>query len=193
MTKSLTRFNFTAWIQEVLNTFSTRFFITKWCFPQHSPTVLKKNWQNYWEHVEYSGFTDLYRLNSDSKRLNLPKNTWMKKFSLGIGSRVRHPQHGDGWLYRLNLRSTLWHSCNTECGTLTELTMLSKLLIWMIRIMIWVSLADIEVLLVNIIKNIQTYRKRVEIGQKWTGGTMILKPGDTSTQIQRSSDWCFLQ
>jgi hypothetical protein len=43
-----------------------------------------------------------------------------------------------------------------------------------------VSLADIEVLLVNIIRKYSDMQERVEIGNKWTGGKMVLQPGDTS-------------
>ncbi|MBK7573120.1 MAG: hypothetical protein IPI10_16470 [Bacteroidetes bacterium] len=43
-----------------------------------------------------------------------------------------------------------------------------------------VSLADIEVLLVNTLRKYSDLQERVEMGQKWTGGTMILKPGDSS-------------
>ena len=43
-----------------------------------------------------------------------------------------------------------------------------------------VSLADIEVLLVNVIRKYSDLQEKVEIGNKWTGGTLTLKPGDSS-------------
>jgi hypothetical protein len=43
-----------------------------------------------------------------------------------------------------------------------------------------VSLADIEQLLISVLRKFSDVQERVEIGGKWTGGTVILKPGDTS-------------
>src|SRR5204863_7305099 len=43
-----------------------------------------------------------------------------------------------------------------------------------------VSLSDIEVLLVNALRKYSDIQETVEIGNKWTGGTMELKPADSS-------------
>ena len=43
-----------------------------------------------------------------------------------------------------------------------------------------VSLSDIEILLINIIKKYSDLQERVELGNRWSGGTVVLKPGDTS-------------
>jgi len=43
-----------------------------------------------------------------------------------------------------------------------------------------VSLADIEVLLVNTLRKYSDIQERVEIGNKWSGGMLTMKPGDSS-------------
>ncbi|MBK6445392.1 MAG: hypothetical protein IPO39_18380 [Bacteroidetes bacterium] len=104
----------------------------------------------------------------------------MQKISLGIGSRIRHPQFGDGVIVQIKpeeyVITFMQHGMRDIERTDSELEIIdandadNDL----------VSLADIEVLLVNIIKKYSDMQERVEIGQKWTGGTLIMKPGDTS-------------
>ncbi|MBK6839339.1 MAG: hypothetical protein IPG90_14610 [Bacteroidetes bacterium] len=104
----------------------------------------------------------------------------MQKISLGIGSRIRHPQFGDGVVVQIKpeeyVITFMQHGMRDIERTDNELEIIdandadNDL----------VSLADIEVLLVNIIKKYSDMQERVEIGQKWTGGTLIMKPGDTS-------------
>ncbi|MBL0257049.1 MAG: hypothetical protein IPQ03_05770 [Bacteroidetes bacterium] len=104
----------------------------------------------------------------------------MQKISLGIGSRIRHPQFGDGVVVQIKpeeyVITFMQHGMRDIERTDSELEIIdandadNDL----------VSLADIEVLLVNIIKKYSDMQERVEIGQKWTGGTLIMKPGDTS-------------
>lgn len=104
----------------------------------------------------------------------------MQKISLGIGSRIRHPQFGDGVVVQIKpeeyVITFMQHGMRDIERTDSQLEIIdandadNDL----------VSLADIEVLLVNIIKKYSDMQERVEIGQKWTGGTLIMKPGDTS-------------
>lgn len=104
----------------------------------------------------------------------------MQKISLGIGSRIRHPQFGDGVIVQIKpeeyVITFMQHGMRDIERTDSQLEIIdandadNDL----------VSLADIEVLLVNIIKKYSDMQERVEIGQKWTGGTLIMKPGDTS-------------
>ncbi|MBL0104383.1 MAG: hypothetical protein IPP51_11900 [Bacteroidetes bacterium] len=104
----------------------------------------------------------------------------MSSISLGMGSRVRHPQFGDGVVVQIKpeeyLITFMQHGMREISRTYEGLEVIdandadNDL----------VSLADIEVLLVNTLRKFSDIQERVEIGQKWTGGVMILKPGDTS-------------
>jgi hypothetical protein len=104
----------------------------------------------------------------------------MSSISLGIGSRVRHPQFGDGVVVQIKpeeyLITFMQHGMREIDRTYDGLEVIdandadNDL----------VSLADIEVLLVNTLRKFSDIQERVEIGQKWTGGVIILKPGDTS-------------
>jgi hypothetical protein len=104
----------------------------------------------------------------------------MSTISLGIGSRIRHPQYGDGVIVQIKpeeyLVTFMQHGMRELERTSAEFEVIdandadNDL----------VSLADIEVLLVNVIRKYSDLQERVEIGNKWTGGTLTLKPGDPS-------------
>ncbi len=108
------------------------------------------------------------------------KPLFMQKISLGIGSRVRHPQFGDGVVVQIKpeeyLITFMLHGMREIERTFDQFEIIdpndadNDL----------VSLADIEVLLVNVIIKYSDLQERVEIGNKWTGGTLTLKPGDSS-------------
>jgi hypothetical protein len=99
---------------------------------------------------------------------------------LGIGSRIKHPEFGDGVVVQVKpssyiitfmqngMREVLRSYEKLEVIDATDPD--SDL----------VSLADIEQLMISVLRKFSDVQERVEIGQKWTGGTMILKPGDTS-------------
>lgn len=104
----------------------------------------------------------------------------MPQISLGIGSRVRHPQFGEGVIIQIKpeeyMVTFMQHGMREIDRTFDQFEIIdandadNDL----------VSLADIEVLLVNTLRKYSDLQEKVEMGQKWTGGTMILKPGDSS-------------
>ena len=104
----------------------------------------------------------------------------MQNISLGIGSRVKHPQFGEGVVVQIKpeeyIITFMQHGMREVERTFDQLEIIdandadNDL----------VSLADIEVLLVNLIRKYSDLQEKVEIGNKWTGGTITLKPGDTS-------------
>ncbi len=104
----------------------------------------------------------------------------MQKISLGIGSRVRHPQLGEGVIVQIKpedyVITFMQHGMREIERTYDQFEIIdandadNDL----------VSLADIESLLVNTLRKYSDLQERVDIGQKWKGGVMILKPGDTS-------------
>ena len=108
------------------------------------------------------------------------KKRIMASISLGIGSRVKHPQFGVGVVVQIKpeeyLITFIEHGMREVERTFEQFEIIdandadNDL----------VSLADIEVLLVNVIRKYSDIQETVEIGNKWTGGTMILQPGDDS-------------
>lgn len=104
----------------------------------------------------------------------------MSKISLGIGSRVRHPQFGAGVIVQIKpeeyVVTFMDHGMRDIDRTFDGFEIIdandadNDL----------VSLADIEVLLVNTLRKFSDIQERVELGQKWMGGTVTLKPGDSS-------------
>ena len=100
--------------------------------------------------------------------------------SLGIGSRVRHPEFGDGVVIQIKpevymitfIQAGMREISRTYAGMeVVDANDMDNDL---------VSLADIEVLLVNVLRKFSDVQERVDIGNKWTGGKMILQPGDNS-------------
>ncbi len=104
----------------------------------------------------------------------------MAAISLGIGSRVRHPQLGDGVVVQVKPEdytiTFMQHGMREIERTSTELEVLDANDLETDL----VSLADIEVLLVNILNKYSDIQQRVELGQKWMGGKITMIPGDTS-------------
>jgi hypothetical protein len=104
----------------------------------------------------------------------------MMNIVLGIGSRVRHPEYGEGVVVQVKpeeyMVTFMQHGMREvprvfEGWEIIDANDMDQDL---------VSLADIEVLLVNLLRKYSDIQERVEIGQKWTGGKLILQPGDTS-------------
>ncbi len=101
---------------------------------------------------------------------------------LGIGSRVKHPAFGDGVIIRLHVAA--YEVCFIQFG----LKMVGKdysgwQVVEAIPVEETVSFTEAEQSLVRILRawagvSLET----VPLGDRWIGGTMILKPGDSSTQ-----------
>lgn len=104
----------------------------------------------------------------------------MNTFSLGIGSRVRHAQHGDGVIVQVKPEdytiTFMQHGMREVERNTTDLEVLDA----NDQENDLVSLADIEVLLVNLLNKYSDLQQRVDLGQKWMGGKVVLEPGDTS-------------
>lgn len=108
----------------------------------------------------------------------------MANISLGIGSRVRHPEYGDGVIIQVKpsdymvtfIRHGMREIERTYEGfEIVDANDMDNDL---------VSLADIEVLLVNVIRKYSDIQERVELGNRWTGGKMILQPGDNTLKAK---------
>ncbi|MCF8246704.1 MAG: hypothetical protein K9J37_17570 [Saprospiraceae bacterium] len=98
---------------------------------------------------------------------------------LGIGSRVKHPAYGDGAIIRLHAAA---YEC---CFTLYGIKMVGKeydkwTVVEAIPAEAGVSFSEAEKSLMKVLKHWSDISEVVELGDRWDGGTMILKPGDDS-------------
>ena len=100
---------------------------------------------------------------------------------LGIGSRVKHPAYGDGVVIRL-------HKAAYECSFMTYgVKMVGKeydkwQVIEAIPAEHSVSFNDMEKSLMKILHAWSDITEIVPLGERWVGGTMILKPEDDNLQ-----------
>ncbi|MBK8391923.1 MAG: hypothetical protein IPL23_22750 [Saprospiraceae bacterium] len=98
---------------------------------------------------------------------------------LGIGSRVNHPAFGDGVVIYVDV--VAYKVCFIQFGikhvgkeysawTITEAIPATEA----------VSFTDAEKSLIKILRHFSDITEQVPLGDKWDGGTMILKPKDDS-------------
>lgn len=98
---------------------------------------------------------------------------------LGIGSRVKHPAYGDGVVVRL-------HKAAYEVAFMTYgLKMVGKEYSnWTIvaaeAAPTGVTFNEIEKSLAKVLRAFSDITEEVPLGDRWDGGTLILKPADTS-------------
>ncbi len=104
----------------------------------------------------------------------------MQNISLGIGSRVRHPQFGDGVVVQIKPEEYLITFMLHGMREIERTNDLLEVIDANDADNDLVSLADIEVLLVNVIRKYSDLQERVELGNKWIGGKVTMIPGDTS-------------
>lgn len=96
---------------------------------------------------------------------------------LGVGSRVKHPAYGDGVVIRL-------HAAAYELAfTLYGIKLVGREydkweVVEAIEAVETVSFTDAEKALIKILKNYNALNEEIPLGDRWTGGTMILRPGD---------------
>jgi hypothetical protein len=104
----------------------------------------------------------------------------MADISLGIGSRVSHSQYGDGVIIQVKpedyVITFMEHGMREIPRTDEQLQIIDKndqdsdLL----------SLADVESLLIRVINKYSDIQERVELGNRWTGGKVVIHPADPS-------------
>jgi hypothetical protein len=104
----------------------------------------------------------------------------MQQISLGIGSRIRHPEFGEGVVVQIKPEEYVITFMKLGMRDIDRTYDQLEIIDANDADNDLVSLADIEVLLVNILKKYSDIQERVEIGSKWTGGMLIMKPGDSS-------------
>jgi len=96
---------------------------------------------------------------------------------LGVGSRVKHPAYGDGVVIRL-------HKAAYECCFMVYgIKMVGRgynswEIIDAVEAKEQVSFTEAEKSLAKILQNWMGITEKVELGDKWKDGLMILKPGE---------------
>jgi hypothetical protein len=131
-------------------------------------------------------YTFVTHIGSKIFQLNFKYYLWiiqlhfMQKISLGIGSRVKHPQFGDGVVVQIKPEDYIITFMQNGMREIERTTDQLEIIDANDADNDLVSLADIEVLLVNVLRKYSDIQERVEMGNKWVGGSVILKPGDTS-------------
>ncbi len=96
---------------------------------------------------------------------------------LGIGSRVKHPAYGDGVVVKVDVAAykvafTLY-GLKDVGKTYNQWEVIEK-----IDPQGAVTFSDAERSLIKILRTFNGLEDKIEIGSRWEGGTMILKPKD---------------
>jgi hypothetical protein len=108
----------------------------------------------------------------------------MLQFSLGIGSRIIHPEFGTGVIIQVHPETYsvvfIQHGQREIARTYDQFDVIDAF----DQDNDVVSLADIEQVLAGLLRKFSDVQERVEIGPKWTGGMLVLKPGDTSLKAK---------
>lgn len=98
---------------------------------------------------------------------------------LGVGSRVRHPAYGDGVVIRL-------HKAAYELSfMLYGIKQVGKEydkweIVEAVPAEEAVTYSEAERSLIKILRNFNAVQEDVSLGDRWEGGTLILRPGDPS-------------
>ena len=98
----------------------------------------------------------------------------------GIGSRIKHSEFGEGVVIQLKPATYLITFMQNGIREISRNYEKFEVIDAADPDLDLVSLADIEQLLIGVLRKFSDIHERVEIGQKWAGGTLIMKPGDTS-------------
>lgn len=104
----------------------------------------------------------------------------MEQEELGIGSRVSHPEFGDGVV--INVKNRTYEIVFVRSGRM-EISKFQNALT-VIEVVEpdtdLVSKSEMEVSLINILKRYSDLQEVIPLGQKWIGGKIIMQPGNTS-------------
>ncbi|MGZ5242722.1 MAG: hypothetical protein ACXWDO_11110 [Bacteroidia bacterium] len=96
---------------------------------------------------------------------------------LGIGSRIKHKEFGDGVVINIKLGTyliTFMQSGTKEIAQTYPLEIIED----EVAPDDIISFADVERSLINIIRKFSDIQETVPLGQKWIGGRILLQPAD---------------
>jgi len=101
--------------------------------------------------------------------------------TLGIGSRVKHPTFGDGVV--IGMKAERYIITFVQEGT-KEISKSFQGLEVVEAIHDFVSLADVEKLLREILESWAGQIETVELGSRWSGGRMVIYPADETQKAK---------
>ena len=104
----------------------------------------------------------------------------MQSISLGIGSRLRHPEFGEGVIVQVRPDTYTITFMQHGMREVSRLYDQFEIIDANDPDNDLVSLFDIQESLVNIIRKFSDVQERVELAGKWAGGTLLLQPADSS-------------
>src|SRR5437899_572229 len=104
----------------------------------------------------------------------------MEATVFGIGSRIKHPEFGDGVVVQVKPSAYLITFMQSGMREIARSYDKFEIIDAADPDSDIISLADVEQVLTGLLRKFSDIQERVDIGPKWSGGTMILKPGDTS-------------
>jgi hypothetical protein len=104
----------------------------------------------------------------------------MSEMILGVGSRVKHPQFGKGVV--VQIRSDAYEICFIDFGVRQIMRDYDGLDVFeaLETPSDLVTYEKMEKSLVRVLRRFSDVQETVPLGQKWTGGRMVLYPGDKS-------------
>jgi hypothetical protein len=103
---------------------------------------------------------------------------------LGIGSRVRHSQYGDGVVTNVKLSGYIVTFINDGRKEISRDHNQLEIIYAIEAPDDLISNADIERNLISILRRWTEIPEHVSLGNKWTGGKMVLYPGDKNVQAK---------
>ena len=104
----------------------------------------------------------------------------MQNISLGIGSRLRHPDFGDGVIVQVRPETYTITFMEHGMREISRLYDKFEIIDANDADNDLVSLFDVQETLVRIIQKFSDVQEHVDLAGKWTGGTLVLKPADAS-------------
>ena len=104
----------------------------------------------------------------------------MSEILLGVGSRVKHPQFGKGVV--VQIRSDAYEICFIDHGVRQIMRDYDGLDVFeaLETPSDLVTYEKMEKSLIRVLRRFSDVQETVPLGQKWTGGRMVLYPGDKS-------------
>ncbi|MEI6507201.1 MAG: hypothetical protein WCO54_01875 [Bacteroidota bacterium] len=103
---------------------------------------------------------------------------------LGIGSRVKHATYGDGVVVNVKSASYSITFINEGRKEISRENNVLEIVEAVEPPDDMISNADIERTLISILRRWTEMPEHVSLGNKWTGGKMVLYPGDTNMQAK---------
>ena len=100
--------------------------------------------------------------------------------TLGIGSRIRHPEHGVGVVVMVHKRA--YDVCFVDKGVRPMLKDTHIEVIERVVTDMDISFNEVEESLIKILQHWGDATEIIHLADKWDGGTLILQPADTSLQ-----------